>query len=228
MIFAQTVRDMRERKKLTQAEVAESMNLARASYIAIEQGKRDVSFQEAEKLGQILGVTVEELTHHAAPDYEKYKEMLVSFLNFTGGDGKVPKTKLAKLLYLADFAWFYEHLESMSGMAYRKIAYGPVPDQFFRAIDELEEQGVIDIDRKQYEGGEMSLISITRAGQRYGEQKVSHEELKLMKKIEKKWRGKKTKDIVAFTHSQLPYALAFPNDIISYAVITQEDAEYVY
>ena len=46
-------------------------------------------------------------------------------------DGKVPKTKLAKLLYLADFAWYYDHLKSMSGMQYRKITFGPVPDTFF-------------------------------------------------------------------------------------------------
>lgn len=219
---------MRVMRELTQAEVAESMNIARASYIAIEQGKRDISFQEAEKLSQVLGITVEELANNATPDYQKYKEMLLSFLSIVGGDGKIPKTKLAKLLYLADFAWFYENLESMSGMAYRKITYGPVPDQFFRAVDELEEEGIIDLDRKKYEGGEMTLVSLSRAGKRIKREKISKNEMSLMKDIEKKWRKKRTKDIVAFTHGQLPYSLAFQNDIISYAVITQEDQEHVY
>ena len=71
---------------------------------------------------------------------------------------KISKTKLAKLLYLADFAWYYDHLESMSGMQYRKITHGPVPDSFFRAIDELEESGKIVIERKNDDGKEMMLI----------------------------------------------------------------------
>ncbi len=55
-------------------------------------------------------------------------------------DGKIPKTKLAKLLYLADFSWFYKHLAPMSGLTYRRIKYGPVPDQYFRALEELMDE----------------------------------------------------------------------------------------
>ena len=54
---------------------------------------------------------------------------------------KIPKTKLAKLLYLADFAWYYEHLQSMSGMRYKKMQYGPVPNNYFALVDEAEHQG---------------------------------------------------------------------------------------
>lgn len=75
-------------------------------------------------------------------NYEKYKEMLLAYLRYAASSkGFVTKTKLAKLLYLADFGWFYNKPESMSGMPYRKITYGPVPDIYFRALDELEENG---------------------------------------------------------------------------------------
>ena len=100
---------------------------------------------EAEKLCELYAIPLEELFNSYIPDYEKYKQMVLAFLktSLTVGDGRIPKTKLAKLLYLADFAWYYENLESMSGMQYRKIQYGPVADSYFRVIDELYENGQI-------------------------------------------------------------------------------------
>ena len=133
-----TIKRIRINRGLTQKKVAGVLNIARSSYVAIEKGKRDVSLGEAERLSLVLGITVEEIYSRAAPNYDKYRQMMLSFLRTVSGDGKISKTKLAKYLYLADFAWFYNELESMSGMAYRKINFGLVSDQFFRAVDELE------------------------------------------------------------------------------------------
>lgn len=226
--IAKTIKELRIRKEFTQAEIAESLGLARASYIAIEQGKRGLSLSEATELARMLGVTVEDLSNGMLPMYEKYKQMILFILGLVSGDGKLPKTKLAKLLYLSDFSWFYYHLESMSGMAYRKIQFGPVPDQFFRAIDEFENEGLIDVDRKTAEGKNMLLVSLSRVGKREKITELSPEEKNLIKKIEKKWRDKSAREIVAFTHSQIPYEFAFDGDIISYALITQEEPDYVF
>ena len=123
--------------------------------------------------------------------------MILAFLR---EGGKIPKTKLAKLLYFADFSWFYYHLESMSGMQYRKIQYGPVTDAYFRIIDEMFNNGEIAIT--QTEEGAM-LISQTRSGTKVPLSKIKNEEGSLIKKIEEKWKGKKTAEIVDFTHKQL-------------------------
>jgi uncharacterized phage-associated protein len=152
--------------------------------------------------------------------------MILSYIRSASSkDGKIPKTKLAKLVYLADFAWFYTHLESMSGMQYRKIKHGPVPDVYFRAIDELFEDGQISITPT--EDGAM-LISETRNAKKNILTLVSKEEQKLIEKISVKWKSKNTKEIVAFTHNQLPYAICLDNEIIPYELITQEDPEDVY
>ena len=82
---------------------------------------------------------------------------------FLRQDGRFTKTKLAKLLYFADFAWFYNHLESMSGMQYRKIKYGPVSDMYFRVIDEMFDSGEINIESTD-EGA--MIISQTRSGKK--------------------------------------------------------------
>lgn len=222
------IKQIRKNKGITQAELASKINMSRSVLVAIEKGTRDLKLDEAERLGRALGMRVEELAGESSPNYKKYLEMIRAFLGKAGGDGKVPKTKLAKLLYLADFSWFYDNLESMSGMQYRKIAYGPVPDQFFRAIDELETKGVIEVDRKSPHGQDMFLISLSDTGKKISFQQLGDQEQKRIGDIEEKWKNKKTAEIVTFTHNQLPYALAFDDEIVSYALITQEDIDNIY
>lgn len=227
--LASFIKKIRTGKRLNQDEVAKAIKVSRPTYTAIEAGKQNLTIDQATSLAKIFDIGVDSLLSGTIPDLEKYKHMILTFLRMNiWGDGKIPKTKLAKLLYLADFAWFYEHLQSISGMQYRKIDYGPVPDAFFRAIDELEEEGKIVIDRKTYEGKEMSLIKESESNHNQKIETLSLEEKKLMEKIAVKWKDKKTKDIVNFTHNQLPYFLCRDNELIPYELITQEDPDKVY
>ena len=223
----QFIKELRENRGMSQQEVAGKLGMSRASYILVEQGKKELSLSEAQKISNIFGISLKDMETGIVPNYEKYKEMILSFLRSfnSNGDGKIPKTKLAKLVYLADFAWFYKKMESMSGMQYRRIQYGPVPDLYFRALDELEEEGKISRDNKN---NDVILISENKSSQKQKLEKIKKEELELIKKITKKWQDKKTREIVNFTHGQLPYKLCSPDEIIPYELIIQEDPEYVY
>jgi transcriptional regulator with XRE-family HTH domain len=224
--YADLIKNLRLKRGFSQLEISEKLGISRPSYIAIEQGKRELNLSEAEKLAGILGVTLKEMESGITANYEKYKQMILAYLR-SGADVRsgVPKTKLAKLVYLADFSWFYKHLKSMSGMQYRKIQYGPVPDLFFRAIDELFDEGKIDITKTD-EGA--MLISPTRTAEKSNLSELSGEEVDIIKKISEKWKNKRTQEIVDFTHNQFPYLLANDDEIISYDTITQENPEDVY
>ena len=227
--YIKIIKTLRTEKGISQLKIAEKLGISRISYIAIEQGKRELTLSEAQKLADIFGITLPEMESGLAPNYEKYKQMILVYLRNAGSrDGKIPKTKLAKLLYLADFSWFYNHLESMSGMQYRKISYGPVPDIFFRAIDELEELGKIVVDRKSVGDKEMLLIGESEGNKNEKIKTLSLEENSLIKKISAKWKYKNTNEIVNFTHNQLPFMICDENEIIPYGLITQEDPDYVY
>lgn len=229
--YMQKVKDFRIKNNISQEQFAKAIGVSRPTYTAIESGKQSLSAEEAKKLASILGITIDELLTGNIANIAKYKQMILSFLrmNLTNkNDNKVPKTKLAKLLYLADFAWFYDHLESMSGMLYRKIAYGPVPDTFFRVMDELEEAGKIVVERKNDNSKEIFLISESKSNKNEKIRSLSLQETKLIEKIGNKWKDKKTIDIVNFTHNQLPYTLCRPDEIIPYELITQEDPGMVF
>ncbi len=225
--YASIIKNLRAKGGLSQLILAEKLGISRQSYMAIERGSRELTLEEAEKLCNIFGISLRELESGTTANYEKYKQMILASIRNAGSkkDGKITKTKLAKLVYLADFAWFYNHLESMSGMQYRKIQYGPVPDTYFRVIDELFENGQIEITPT--EDGAM-LISETRSGANIKLTDISKAEGRLIKDISAKWRDKSTKDIVAFTHNQLPYSICTDNEVIPYELITQEDPEDVY
>ncbi len=225
--YAQLIRALRNKRGFSQSEIATKLGMSRPSYIAIEQGKKEITLSEAEKLADIFGISIREMESGISANYEKYKQIILAYIRNAGSkkDKCITKTKLAKLVYLADFAWFYGHLESMSGMQYRKIQYGPVPDSYFRAIDELFEDGQIEITPT--EDGAM-LISQTRNGAQIALSEISKDEEKLIKNISNKWKDKNTKEIATFTHNQLPYLMADDEEFVSYGLITQENPEDVY
>src|SRR5665811_1638067 len=102
--YASFIKTVRAKREVSQSEIAKKLGISRASYIAVEQGKRELTVDELAKLLNILGVSREEFEGGEIPNYEKYKQMILAFLRLNKG---VPKTKLAKLLYFADFGWFY-------------------------------------------------------------------------------------------------------------------------
>jgi len=138
------------------------------------------------------------------------------------------KPNWPSFFYFADFAWFYDHLESMSGMQYKKFAYGPVPDTFFRVLDELEEDGKINVERTKEGEKDVFLISESESNKNEKINTISGEEQKLMEKIAEKWKDKRTQEIVNFTHNQLPYTICRENEIIPYELIIQENPGDVY
>lgn len=223
--YASHLKFLRTKRGNSQSLVAEKLGISRQSYMALERGTRGLTLQDAESLCEIYGISIWELSQATVPQYEKYKQMILAYLESNvSTDGKVPKTKLAKLLYLADFAWYYQNLESMSGMQYLSRTYGPVPDSFFRALDELDNEGKIVIEPS----GEAMLISIGAGASRQKLDLLTNDEILLIKKISMKWKNRRTQEIVNFTHEQLPYKLCEPDEVIPYELITQENPGNVY
>jgi putative transcriptional regulator len=216
-IIQQIIR-LREQNGLTQEQVAKALGLSRQSYNQVEQGRRDLSLQELELLSGLFGVSMREFFTQSA-DIEKFQQMYFYILQRLGS---TTKTKLAKLLYLADFRNFYETLESMSGVNYVCRSYGPVADVFFDLTNELFDQGKIDIASK----GDALIISSTVREQPQGI--LSEDEKRRIDEIVDLWRDKRTSEIVAYTHDQKPWRACRNGEYIPYELIIQEDPAHVY
>ncbi len=227
--YASLIKYLREEKGFSQEVVAKQSKMSRASYVAVEKGTKELTLAEAEAVTKIFGITIDELLRTQAPDHAKYTQMILCFLRCAKKNNKtVKKTKLAKLLYLADFSWYYLHKKSMSGVAYRKIEFGPVADVYFRLLEEMEQGGVINIKQIYRDDYHMYEIEETRASEKALLHLLHKNEQSHLAKIWKQWQEASTSEIVKFTHEQVPYKEAHLGQIISYELILKEVTHNLY
>lgn len=214
------VRELRESANLTQDQVAEKLGMSRATYISVETGKRDLTASEISDIANMYEITIPELFGEKRNN-KKFMQMYFYILSkFKNG---IPKTKLAKLLYFADFRNYYENLEPMSGVYYVRRQYGPLADSFLYMTDLLYDSGKISID-KLPEGA--FIIKSKSFNQQYD--LLSDEEKKSIDEICELWRDKSTREIVNYTHEQKPWASCRDGEYIPYELIIQEDPAHVY
>jgi uncharacterized phage-associated protein len=123
------------------------------------------------------------------------------------------KTKLMKLLYFADFDHFEQYDESITGARYRKLDHGPVPDDAWKTIEEMETSGRItrqDIVsggyiQHRFEPTEDVDISV-----------FSPTELDVLYQVARQWMFHTTKQIETATHGEAPWIAVKHNEIIPY------------
>lgn len=227
------LKEIRQMYGLSQSDIAKSIGIkSRSTVVAIENGERDLSSEELGRLADSLGVEIGDLLSFEIPDYAKYREMLIEVLRQYSKHTNhgVPKTLFAKLVYFADFAWFYDQLKPMSGMKYRRDPFGPVPDQFFKIVDNMIEKGELKLELKLISDrkNQMQFLSLADYVKSEPNQYLTAKEIDLIAKIVQKWHGSDVDKIVEFTHNQLPWQVTRPNEFIAYELITQEDPDNVY
>ena len=223
---------LRKENKLSQAELAKQIGISRPTLISIEKGERDITLGELKKISKIFDIPIEiiideELSTEKKISWQKFTQK--SFQRFhnlvlqcikygSDKDGKITKTKLAKLVYLCDFASYYKFLKPISGFEYRKLAQGPVAIQFFDIIDTDES---ICVKSK----GRAMMVSLN---EQPAKSELSKEEEQIVKLVCKKWKEASTKEIVDFTHKQIPWKVCRDNEVIPYTLINSEAPENVY
>ncbi|MEX0686191.1 MAG: type II toxin-antitoxin system antitoxin SocA domain-containing protein [Balneolales bacterium] len=159
----------RTRRKLTQQELADQVELPRTAITQIEQGKRNISASELAQFSTALHIGIADFfsdipvtaTHDEVRDkkqksnirisipeevdYTKFKNVLLYILEKCAGKPNVGETVLYKLLYFADFNHYEEHESFLTRSIYRKLPFGPVPLQ----LDQIFEKMIKDRELQQ-------------------------------------------------------------------------------
>lgn len=187
----------------------------------VEKGERDLSTEELDILAGLFGVSVVDFFNEERNN-KKFLQMYFYILKRASKNGKIPKTKLAKLLYLADFRNFFEELEPMSGVRYIRREYGPVADIFFEVTEDLYDTGKIDIEPYN------EALMIKSTTNDVDDDLLSNDEKKRLNEICAAWKDKRTSEIVNFTHQQKPWRACRDGEYIPYTLIIQEEPEHVY
>lgn len=223
------IEKVRKEKNITQEDIANFLWISRQTFSKIEKDEKYLTLWQAVKVSELLWIEINLLLNNYIKieskkeiDFEKYKQIITNFIKFwCNNNWEITKTKLAKLCYLLDFSWYYFNLESITGLEYRKYKFWPVPNIYFVILDGLFEDKEINI-KIMWNSYLIENIEPPK------NDKLSFDEMDLLKKIANKWKDKSTKEIVEFTHKQLPWLISYDMEIIPYWLITQEELENVY
>ncbi len=227
--MTQFIKELRIKKWVNQQELADMLWITRQTFSKMEIWQVEPTLWQAVKLAEFFWIELEKLLPEDTEiissneiDREKYKQIIKNFIKYwSDNDWKITKTKLAKLCYLLDFTRYYNNLKPITWLEYRRIQQWPVPDAYFRTIEELRENESISVESR-WKAYMIENIEEPK------NDKLSQDEFDLLEKIAKKWKNKDTQEIVNFTHNQLPWLLCKDKEIIPYNLITQEEFDNIY
>lgn len=133
---------------------------------------------------------------YRSPNLEKFTEMVVYF-----SEKIAPfKTKMNKLLFYSDFLMFKQSCFSISGMRYKAIDMGPVPNNFQSIFEYIANKDELDIFFTELPKGYMGEQFKARKDRTFKADLFSESELEVLEKVATAFKTTSTNDIIKFSH----------------------------
>jgi putative zinc finger/helix-turn-helix YgiT family protein len=142
--------------------------------------------------------TPSSITGYKTPKLEKFAEMLVFF-----AERLQPfKTKMNKLLFYADFAMHKQSAFSISGIRYKAIPMGPVPNNYNSLYEYLANQDTFDIHSKQFSDGGTGEQFILKSNRTFNEALFTTEEINILHLVAERFKNTSTQEIIDISHQE--------------------------
>ncbi|WP_047451898.1 type II toxin-antitoxin system antitoxin SocA domain-containing protein [Alistipes sp. ZOR0009] len=137
-------------------------------------------------------------TGYKVPDLRKFTEMVVFF-----SERLEPwKTKLNKLLFYADFEMYRKSGFSISGVQYRAIPMGPVPNNYDSIFEYLTKNQEVYINYKYFtDGGTGEQFTLTKNRQ-FKNELFTQVELAVLESVASRFKEVTTQDIIEISHRE--------------------------
>lgn len=130
------------------------------------------------------------------PNFEKFTEMVVYF-----SDKLSPfKTKMNKLLFYADFLMFKQSCFSISGVRYKAIDMGPVPNNFQSIFEYLANNNEITICTTEFPSGYTGEQFKARPNRKFNATLFTESEINVLEKVTTSFKETSTNDIIELSH----------------------------
>ncbi len=163
--------------------------------LLVEEKKRNIfnlNFKE-----YLLGNHLADIySGYRNPNFEKFTEMVVYF-----SDTLSPfKTKMNKLLFYADFLMFKQSCFSISGVRYKAIDMGPVPNNFQSIFEYLANNNEIDIYTTEFPQGYTGEQFKAKNDRPFKADLFSEKELAVLEKVATVFKPTSTNDMIELSH----------------------------
>lgn len=133
-------------------------------------------------------------TGYIQPQIEKVKNIILFFTNNCGG---VFETKLNKLLFYSDFLSFKERGIGLSGLSYKAIAFGPVPQRYSTVYDNV---GGTDAEIITFSNGNAGKRIIAK--ETFDPTFFSEYELNVLERVYERFKDCNAGDISTISHQE--------------------------
>lgn len=153
-------------------------------------------------------------TGYRKPNLEKFTEMVVFFTELM----EPWKTKMNKLLFFTDFLSFKLAGYSLSGVRYRAIDMGPVPNNFNSIFEYMANKDDIDIYIKPFPNGSIGEQFKPNPNRKFNSKLFNEMELIILNQVATKFKKTTTAEIIDISHQELAWKVNFENGkkIINY------------
>ena len=177
-MLSKFIQQLRKKNNLTQEFLASKIGISRPTYIQIEQGERDLTITEAQKLARVFDIPFEDFLQGkeetktiirvegkkkqtrkekseiriSVPQekVDKFRQILLHILKKVGGKPNIGMTVLYKLLYFIDFDYYEKYEDQLMGLVYLKNYHGPTPLLFENLIDDMVKKGDVEIVKSKF------------------------------------------------------------------------------
>ena len=197
----QLTQDPHEFKKLVALCTSLDQKFVDKTYRTIERLLEEQKKHKFEKQleSYFFGICIpNSLTGFKTPDFNKFSEMVVFFTEKL----QPWKTKLNKLLFYTDFILYQETGFSMSGVQYRAIPMGPVPNNFNSIYEYLANNDKIDIYYTNFANGGTGEQFKPNSGKTFQSDLFTEKELEILNTVAIRFKSASTKEIIDISHKE--------------------------
>jgi transcriptional regulator with XRE-family HTH domain len=242
--------EQRKKHNLTQEFLASKIGISRPTYVQIEQGERDLTINEGEKLASIFGISFEDFRHGKdssitaeikknkikpktvkqemrisipQKNLGKFKEVLLYILSKIGGKPNVGEAVIYKLLYFIDFDFYEKFEEQLIGATYIKNHYGPTPVEFKVVVDDMIQNGeVVKVEDKYFNYPQRKYLAVRRPDLNV----LSGREIEHIDDVLARLSDKNAKEMENYSHGDIPWKSAESGKPLSYESVFYRDERY--
>lgn len=244
-MLAKFIQEQRKKRNLSQQFLASVLKISRPTYMQIEQGVRELTVSEAEKLARIFGISLENFLQEkeasiivtvekgkkqpmtnqtediriSVPqkNLEKFKEVLLYVLSKVGGKPNVGETVLYKLLYFIDFDYYEKYEEQLIGATYIKNHYGPTPIEFKDIVKEMIMQGeIVRVTSKYFNYPQQKYLPVKDPDLT---KLKDARELQHIDEVLARLGDKNATELSDYSHEDVPWVVAQDNKPLDYEAV---------
>lgn len=247
-VIGKRIATLRKQKGFLQEELAKKLGMTRSSLAQIELGNRNITAGELLKLSEVFEMSIDSLLAKelkikelleetgnkkaekveeriSVPELqiEKFKQVLLYVLERCAGKPNVGETVLNKLLYFIEFNFYERYEEHMIGATFKKLQFGPVPQDMDLVLSKMETEGMVKMFKADYHGFlQKRYMPLAKPDL----QELRASEIEIIDQVINQLSDFSARSISDYSHKDLPWKATQDGDVIDYELAFYREAPF--